>query len=57
MKLLLIIPTNGDKILHIDTDDITVIHKNYNGYSRGMGEFVDKITDDYWNIIESVDYD
>ena len=56
MKLLLIIPTNGNKVLHSDTDLITVIHKDYNGYSRGMGEFIDKVVSEYWELIETFEY-
>jgi hypothetical protein len=55
-KLIIFVAYGGGDKLITPCKDATIIYKPYAGYSRGGGEFIDKVSQDYPDLIEQYEY-
>lgn len=55
-KLVIFVAYGGGDKLITPCDDATIIYKPYQGYSRGGGEFIDKVSQDYADLIARYEY-
>ena len=55
-KLIIFVAYGGGEKLITPHDGATIVYKPYQEYSRGGGEFIDKVSQDYPDLIEQYEY-
>lgn len=55
-KLIIFVAYGGGEKLITPCDDAHIIYRNYEGYSRGGGEFMEKVAVEYADLIDRYEY-